>query len=332
MKRDAARAELRRRRRWEREILRDALRGGHLREDPDDAWLPGLSILEEARALLKAGGCEAERRPLGLRADGLTALVDVRPGHHPLAKTTDAAHEQGAEALLLGSNHFAFGGSPRQLRPTRERFERAVVSHDLAADEADVAVAAALGADAIVARVRLVDDLPALLAAARCYALPVLIEADDRATLDAARSAEADRIILRLPGEDDERAADRSFRLLSGLPDPLEVVVAGVRSLKTALALRRAGADAGLIAPRLLDLEIQELMPADEPEPSFSPDPELLAALGAMGVADPSMFTQTGSGLLLIPGTEPTLPTEPEEPFGCPLDVLRARRPRGLRV
>ncbi len=330
--RDEQRQELGRRRRWERGILRDGLKGGHLRESPDAAWLPGLSILEEARALLKAGGCEAERRPLGLRGERLGSLIDLVPSRDEVTATTDRAVEQGAEAILLGTHHFAFGGSPRLLRPARERFEGPVIAHSLAADEADVAIAAALEADAIATDIRLVDDLAALFAAARCYAMPVLVQVDDRATLDGARSADADRIVLRRPGEAPSPAADRSFRSLVGLPDAITAIVAGVRSLKTALALRRAGADAALIEPRLLNLEVEALAPHDEPEPSFAPDPELMAALGAMGVADPMAFTQSSSGLLVVPGKAFAAPPEPDEPFGCPLDVLRVRRPRGLRV
>jgi indole-3-glycerol phosphate synthase len=333
--RDEDRQELKRRRRWEREVLRDGLRGGHLREHPDSAWLPGEAPLKVARTLLKAGGCEAERRPLtGLRRDeGFAALIDVVPARDPVTAATDRAQEQGADALLLGTHHFAFGGSPRQLRPARERFDGPVIMGCLASDEADIAIAAALEADGVVADVRLVDDLPALFAAARCYAMPVLVQADDRATLDAARAAGSTAIVLRRPDEPDERAADRSFRLLQGLPDTLCVVVAGARTLKTALALRRSGADAALVPAGLLDLDIEALAPPDEEEPSFAPDARLMEALGAMGVADPFLFTQSSSGLLVLTGSgPPTAPREPDDPRTCPLDVLRVRRPRGFRV
>jgi indole-3-glycerol phosphate synthase len=332
--RDEQRQELKRRRRWEREILRDALRGGHLREPPDSLWLPGLTALEDAQALLKAGGCEADRRPMStLRSDTrFAALIDVVPRRDDIVRAADLAQEQGAEALLLGTHHFGFGGSPRQLRPTRERFEGPVVMRNLAADEADIAIAAALEADAVLADVRLVEDPKALLATARCYAMPVLFEVDDRDTLEAARHGEPERLILRRVGGDPERAADRSFRLLQGLPDRLTVVVDGARTLKTAVALRRAGADAGLVEPRLLDLDIEDLAPPGEEEPSFAPDAKLMEALGAMGVADPFGFTQSSSGLLVLPGAGVVAPAEPEEPFGCPLDVLRVRKARGLRV
>lgn len=332
--RDEARQELRRRRRWERDILRDYLRGGHLREPPTSPWLPGESALSTARALLKAGGCEAERRALTpLRQDDrFAALIDVVPSRDPVTDAADRAQDQGADALLLGTHRFVFGGSPTQLRPTRERFEGPVVMGCFASDEADMAIAAALEADGVVADVRFVDDLPALLRAARCYAMPVLVQADDRATLDAARHAEPDLLILRPPDEGDDRAAERSFRLVVGLPDALTVLVVGARSLKTALALRRAGADAALVLPRLLDLDIEALAPPGEEEPYFAPDAKLMEALGAMGVADPFAFTQSSSGLLVVPTTAPAAPPEPDEPFGCPLDVLRVRRPRGLRV
>ena len=332
--RDEARQELARRRRWEREILRDALRGGHLREHPNSPWLPGETALETAAALLKAGGCEADRRPLAplRRDDRLAALVEILPGRDALVPAADRAQEQGAEAILLGTHHFAFGGSPRQLRPTRERFDGPVIMGCLATDEADLAVAAALEADAVVADLRLCPDLPALLAAARCYAMPVLVQVDDRATLDGARRAEPDRLILRQPGEESERALDRSFRLIRNLPDALGVLVAGARSLKTALALRRSGADVALVDPVLLDLEIEALAPPGEEDPQFAPDARLMEALGAMGVADPFAFTQSPSGILYLGDGPPAAPPAPDEPFGCPLDVLRVRRPRGLRI
>lgn len=332
--REEARQELRRRRRWEREIVRDFVRSGHLREPPTSPWLPGEAALSAARDLLKAGGCEADRRSLGsLRQDErFAALVDVVPALDVLTEASDRAQEQGADALLLGTHHFSFGGSPTQLRPTRQRFEGPVVMGSFAADEADIAIAAALEADGVVADVRFTPDLPALLTAARCYTMPVLVQADDRATLEAARAAEPDRLILRCLDEDDERAADRSFRLLVGLPDVLTVVVAGARTLKTALALRRAGSDAALVAAHLLDLDIEALAPPGEEDPSFAPDARLMEALGAMGVADPFAFTQSSSGLLVVPSAAPAAPPVPDEPFGCPLDVLRVRRPRGLRV
>ena len=171
-----------------------------------------------------------------------------------------------------------------------------------------------------------------LRSAARGYALPLWLEVEDRAGLDAAVQAEVDGVLINALDEEPARARDRSLRLLSGLP-MLPAVVAGGRSLRAALALRRAGADGLLVPPSLLDVELEALQDADEP--AFEADDALLAALGQMGVADPLAFTASGTGLLLLP-SDPFPSPGPADaddgpPPSCPLDVLRVRRPRGPR-
>ncbi len=322
--------ELLRRRRWEQEILRDALRG-NLRVEPDSPWLPGEAVLEEARELLKAGGCEAERRRIELDPKRLLGAVEVVPRRGDrIREASEQAQEQGADAVLAATDWFTLRGGPAHVRAARDRFEGPVFARGYAVDEADVAVAAALEADGLIASAAVADELLVLRRAAHCYALPLWAEVQDRAELDAAIAADVDGIILCSMDEEPARARDRSLVLLSGMP-PLPTLVAGGRSLRAALALRRAGADGLLVPPPLLELELAELQDADEP--AFEADDALLAALGQMGVADPLAFTQSGTGLLLLP-SEPFAAPAPvdEPPPSSPLDVLRVRRPRGPRV
>ncbi len=322
--------ELLRRRRWEQEILRDALRG-NLRVEPDSPWLPGEAVLDEAGALLKAGGCEAERRRVELDPKRLLGAVEVLPRRGDrIREASEQAQEQGADAVLAATDWFTLRGGPAHVPAARDRFEGAVFARGYAVDEADVAIAAALGADGLVASAAVADELLVLRRAAHCYALPLWAEVQDRAGLDAAVAAEVDGIVLCSPNEEPARARDRSLMLLSGMP-LLPTLVAGGRSLRAALALRRAGADGLLVPPALLELELADLQDADEP--TFEADDALLAALGQMGVADPLSFTQSGAGLLLLPSDPFPAPEPVEEQHPtCPLDVLRVRRARGHRV
>jgi len=324
----ADRGEWARRKRWEREVLRDGLRYGNWRAPPDAAWLPGEDVLTAARGLLKDGGCEGST--VSVRGDRLSAVVAL-PGSGAGA---EEAGDHGAEAVLLPTDSFGFGGSPRRVRAVADAFGGPVVAAQLPGDEAEIAVLAALGVPGVLA-VPLPDvDLVGLASMCRDYGRTLWVAIEDRASRDAALRAEATIVVWRLGEADDGAALERSCRLTAGIDPGVEVVGAGATSLQRALALRRAGADGALLPARLLDCTMEELAPADEPE--IMEDPLLAEALLSLG-ADPTSFSASASGLLLMGGQPKRAPVVVEEsaaieePRG-PVDLLRVRRPLGLRL
>jgi hypothetical protein len=322
-------AELSRRKRWERSVLRDALRG-HVRVDPTEAWFPGLDVLADARHLLRAGGTDEPRRGVELGAERLGAVMAVLPFRGDrLGPTCDRSAEQGVEVLAVATDAFALGGRPSAVGRARERFDGPVLAWGWQGDEAEVAVAAALGADGVIARTADDVDARALAKAARCYGLTLWWEVCDARSREDADAADG-LVVLRWDERDPGAALERSCRWMRGWRGV--AVGAGAPTLRRAQALRRAGADALLAEPGWLDRRIEEVAPQDEPAlDPMSEDPELLAALALMG-ADPTMFRTSSSGLLLL-STEPVFTApEPELPPLGALDVLRVRRPRGPRL
>ena len=257
--------EIAQRKRWEREILRDALRG-NLRVPPDSPWLPAPEILDQAKTYLKQGGCEPRDRSFlqALSSEGrLSVIAEVKrasPSAGVIASWEQpdelaAAYEAaGADAVSVLTDAHHFDGRPSFLRRVRKLFSGPALRKDFLDDEADLAVSAALGADAVLAIVALLGPRTAdFLRTARCYGLDVLVEVHDRRELDYAMAAGSavvgvnnrDLHTFRVSLETTERLAEL-------IPSPVLLVAeSGIRSATDAVRMRRAGADAILVGEHL---------------------------------------------------------------------------------
>jgi len=260
-------AEIGRRKRWEREILRDALRG-NLRVDPDSAWLPSEEVRERARRYLHQGGTEGHRRPFATRLQDegrLQVIAEIKRRSPSAGRLADwqapeplaERYQQGGAAALsvLTDAHF-FDGRPAFLPRCRKVFDGPVLRKDFIDDEADLAISAAMEADAVLLIVALLGPRTArLVQVARCYDLEVLVEVHDERELDLAMASAAPTIGINNRNLDDFSVElRRTEELAARIPTPVAVVSeSGIRSSQDALRMRKAGADALLVGQRLAE-------------------------------------------------------------------------------
>lgn len=265
--------EIRRRKRWEREILRDALRG-NLRVAPDSPWLPSGEILERTGQLLRQGGDDRSRRSLPealQNHEALEVIAEVKrasPSAGRFASWTDPAplveaYAEGGAAVLsvLTDSHF-FDGRPEFLPLSRALFAGPVLRKDFLEDELDLAVSAALGADAVLAIVSVLGpQVAGLIRTARCYDLDVLVEVHDEREMELAMAAGAGTLGINNRDLTTFRTDLEVTERLAGLvPDPVVLVSeSGIRSPEDAARMRRAGADGILVGEHLARREGQEL-------------------------------------------------------------------------
>ncbi len=172
---------------------------------------------------------------------------DIRPGLDPAA--TARAYEQGgAAALSILTEAAFFKGSDEDLRRAREAVALPVLRKDFILDPYQVYEAAALGADALLLIVRILDDaqLHALHRLALGLGLDVLTEIFDEA--DAARARALGATLVGINNRDlaqfttDLSRATRLATLLT--PGTATVALSGIRTaadirLSVAGGLRR---------------------------------------------------------------------------------------------
>ncbi len=258
--------EIGRRKRWEGRVLRDALRG-HLREQPGVGFMPAEEVLAEAGRFLKAGGCERpQRRPWEAalaHADELRVIAEVKrrsPSAGSFATWTDPAElasvyeAGGAAAVSCLTDAEFFDGRPAFLARCREVFSGPVLRKDFLLDELDVAVSAALGADAILLIVSMLGPrTQAMIKLARCYDLGVLVEVHDGRELEIAMAAGSP--VLGINNRDlrtfrtDLAATER---LTERIPPGIVIVgESGIKGPKDAVRMRRAGCHAILVGESL---------------------------------------------------------------------------------
>jgi len=259
-------AEIARRKRWEREVLRDALRG-NLRVPPESPWLPEPAVLQEARRLLRAGGCEPPtHRPFAAALDDpeeLRIIAEIKrrsPSAGSIAsweapEELAASYARGGAAAVsvLTDAHY-FDGRPGFLPRCRKVFPGPVLRKDFLDDELDLAISAALGADAVLGIVALLGARSAdFLRTARCYGLEVLLEVHDRAELDLAMACGAGVIGINNRDLKTFRTDLGLTERLGELIPPGAVLVAesGIRGAADAARMRRAGAHAVLVGESL---------------------------------------------------------------------------------
>jgi len=262
-------AEIGRRKRWERENLRDAL-DGNLRVPPDSPWLPSPELLERALHFLRQGGTEGHRRPFAARIQDegrLQVIAEIKrrsPSAGVLADWQDPEplalryQEGGAAAISVLTDAHFFDGRPSFLPRCREVFDGPVLRKDFIDDEADLAVSAAMQADAVLLIVSLLGPRTAqLIKVARCYDLEVLVEVHDERELDIAMASGAPTIGINNRNLNDFSVdLSQTERLAARIPSPVAVVSeSGIRSPQDALRMRKAGADAVLVGQSLAERE-----------------------------------------------------------------------------
>jgi len=315
--------EIGRRKRWERSVLRDALKG-HLREQPGVGFMPAEATLELARRLLKAGGREAADRrdwePALADAERLTVIAEVKrrsPSAGAFASWTDPAElasvyaEGGAAGVSCLTDAHYFDGRPAFLPRCREVFAGPVLRKDFLDDELDLAVSAALGADAVLLIVSMLGPRTGdLVRKARAYDLGVLVEVHDEQELELAMVAGAPVLGVNNRNLKTFKTDLGTFERLAERAPPGVVLVAesGIRGEDDARRMRRAGAHAVLVGESLARTGGSSLEALRVP-----------AARGRMGartapVPDRELQEMlAGSGLVLPPGLFGPEPVEATE-------------------
>jgi len=253
------------RKRWELSVLRDAL-GGNLRVPPTANWFCGPEVLNTAKRWLKDGGCDRETRSFSsaLRNEQrLTVIAEIKrrsPSSGLIAAWDDptplalAYNKGGADAVSCLTDWEFFGGKPSFLPRVRERFGGPVLRKDFVTDVIDVAIAAALGADAVLLIVSaLGSQTGKLLREARAYGLETLVEVHDVRELDLAMAAGAP--VVGVNNRDLHTFTvnlSTTEQLAEQIPSPtLLVGESGIKTPSDAERMRRAGCDAILVGESL---------------------------------------------------------------------------------
>ena len=156
------------------------------------------------------------------------SLGDLRPDLHP-GDLALAYQTGGAAAISVLTEPAFFKGSAKDLKRAREVVELPVLRKDFILDPYQVYETAAMGADAMLLIVRILDDeqLASLLALAHGVGLETLVEIHDEA--DARRIAALDVPVVGINNRDLERFqtdVDRAARLAATLPRGAAVVAA----------------------------------------------------------------------------------------------------------
>lgn len=253
------------RKRWELAVLRDALRG-NLRVPPGADWFCGPDTLETAKEWLKDGGCDRETRPFGsaLRDEKrLTVIAEIKrrsPSAGRIAAWDDpqplalAYNEGGADAVSCLTDWEFFGGKPAFLPQVRAVFNGPVLRKDFVTDIIDLAIAAALGADAVLLIVAALGPRTGeLLREAAAFGLETLVEVHDVRELDMAMAVGAS--VVGVNNRDLRTfTVDLSTteRLAEQIPDSVVLVgESGIKSPSDAARMRRASCDAVLVGESL---------------------------------------------------------------------------------
>ncbi|MCO4769742.1 MAG: indole-3-glycerol-phosphate synthase [Deltaproteobacteria bacterium] len=253
------------RKRWELDILRDALRG-NLRERPGADWFCGPEVLSRAKEMLRAGGVERTTRGFthALRnEERLTVIAEIKrrsPSAGRIAAWEEpddlatAYAEGGADAVSCLTDWEFFGGRPRFLPQVRTLFGGPVLRKDFVTDVVDLAVAAALDADAVLLIVAaLGPETSRLQREARSFGLETLVEVHDVRELDLAMAAGA--AVVGVNNRDLRTFTvdlGTTERLAEQLPSPVLLVgESGIKTPQDAARMRRAGCDAVLVGESL---------------------------------------------------------------------------------
>jgi len=203
-----------------------------------------------------------------LRADGLSCIAEIKrrspsKGALNLDLQPDLVAKEyvtgGAACLSVLTDVEFFGGSPRDLTSARQAAGLPVLRKDFTVQEADVADARLMGADAVLLIVAALDDeeLPRLAALGAELGLAALVEVHDEDELERALEAGAGLVgvnqrDLRTFAVDHERACALAARIPAGV---LAVAESGIRDADDARRLADAGYDGILVGETLVRAE-----------------------------------------------------------------------------
>lgn len=194
------------------------------------------------------------------REDRAPVIGEVKP----TSPTSDGTREEdpvelaqamvegGASAISVLTEPTHFGGSPEALTRVRAAVDVPVLRKDFVLRETQMDV---VEADLILLIARFVDDLPALVAAARDRGFQPLVEVHDIAELEAA--LEADASIIGVNNRDLTKL-EVDLGTFEGVapevPDDVTLIAeSGVSTPADVRRMREAGADALLIGSAIMD-------------------------------------------------------------------------------
>jgi len=225
------------------------------------------SILQAARdRTVDAAAVGVDARPLPKAIQATTRrgetpiIAEIKPtspttdhvrDHDPVAAAT-AMVEGGATAISVLTEPTHFGGSTTALTAVREAVDVPVLRKDFILEAAHLD---AVPADVVLLVARFLEDLPAMLTAARDRGFQPLVEVHTREELDAAIAAGAD--IVGINTRDlAALTVDRGTvdRLAPAAPADVTLVAeSGVRTPADVRRYTAAGADAALVGTAIMD-------------------------------------------------------------------------------
>jgi indole-3-glycerol phosphate synthase len=237
-----------------------------------EAKRSGLAAL---RARLPEAPRAPERRPITLArgaGDPLRLIAEIKlrsPSAGPLSTRLSveeraAAYERaGARMVSVLCDQQFFDGAFEHLARARSACALPLLCKDFVLDPAQLDLARAFGADAVLLIVRCLDGavLPGLVAAARERELVPFVEVATEEEARRAVDAGADLIGVNARDLDTlEMDSARAERVLAGLPaGVVRVHLSGLSKLEQVEAVSRTSVDAALIG--------EALMRQDDPEP-----------------------------------------------------------------
>jgi indole-3-glycerol phosphate synthase len=238
--------------------LADILAAHRARAEADGRALPEL--------IEQAASAPPPRDFVGaLRGDGLSCIAEIKrrspsKGELDPALQADLVAKDyvagGAACLSVLTDVDFFGGSPADLAAAREASGLPVLRKDFTVQEADVADARLMGADAVLLIAAALSDaeLTACGTLADQLGLAALVEVHDalelaRALAAGARLVGVNQRDLRTFQVDHERARALAARIPSGV---VAVAESGIRDAADARRLAEAGYDAILVGETLM--------------------------------------------------------------------------------
>jgi len=188
---------------------------------------------------------------------------EILAGADGKIETIALAYRRGrAAAISVVVEEDHFGGRPEWLPRARRISGLPALWKDFVVSERQIALAAALGADAILLIVRILSDaeLAAFSAAAKERGLAVVVEAHDAREIVRAAAASPD--VLGVNARDLETFTT-SLEALENLgpalpPGPVRLAESGIRSAADVRRLRTSGYEAFLVGEMLLRAEEPE--------------------------------------------------------------------------
>lgn len=199
-----------------------------------------------------------------LARPGLSVIAEFKrrsPSRGLLAESLDPAlvarayEAGGAGSMSVLTDREFFGGSEADLQAARAAVCLPVIRKDFTIDEYQVHEARAIGADAVLLIVRILDDalLRELLAAAAGLGLAALVETHTADEVDRALAAGARIIGVNSRDLDTfEVRLDAALALRPRIGDAIAVAESGIQTADDARRVRAAGFDAILVGESLV--------------------------------------------------------------------------------